>query len=187
MLNLYNAVYSANNPKRFMDNHFPALVNSVNQCECKINVMVKHLISVYTTIYMDRSLNVIVVMTLNRKASVKAIVAHFVLKSVLVTMYLYKARYTDKSQAELYEIHRKNVATNKASSAKGITKAQITKLKNGIPPSIIGSIHNLRMTHWRDNISKGATCDITIDQLTALFWRDKTNELGQQCAYQPLS
>ena len=47
--------------------------------------------------------------------------------------------------------------------------------KNKISPIIIGSIYNLRMIPWQDNLSKHAKCYISIDELI-----DKTNYTIEQ-------
>ena len=43
----------------------------------------------------------------------------------------------------------------------------------GIPPEVIGNPLNLRAIHWRDNLSKGQTCIITIEHLYENYEKSK--------------
>lgn len=43
----------------------------------------------------------------------------------------------------------------------------------GIPPEVIGNPLNLRAIHWRDNLSKGQNCIITIEQLYENYEKSK--------------
>lgn len=52
--------------------------------------------------------------------------------------------------------------------------------KNNIPPYIIGSIYNLRMMPWRDNIVKRDTCSMSIDDLIQKVLQSKTSEQHQK-------
>lgn len=44
--------------------------------------------------------------------------------------------------------------------------------EHNIPPYIIGSIYNLQMLHWKENIDKGADCGISKEELFKLFFAD---------------
>jgi hypothetical protein len=49
-------------------------------------------------------------------------------------------------------------------------KYSITEgFKNGVPPKVIGSIHNLHFIPCTENVSKGIKCSITLEELYALF------------------
>jgi hypothetical protein len=49
-------------------------------------------------------------------------------------------------------------------------KYSITEgFRNGVPPKIIGSIHNLQFIPYTENVSKGIKCSITLEELYALF------------------
>ncbi|CAB4127215.1 hypothetical protein UFOVP84_77 [uncultured Caudovirales phage] len=45
---------------------------------------------------------------------------------------------------------------------------------NSIPPFIIGSIHNLQVIPWRDNISKSNKCSIDKNLLIDMFYKETT-------------
>lgn len=60
---------------------------------------------------------------------------------------------------------RGNHATNKDAWHLDHIVSVIDGFKNNVLPSIIGSIHNLRMIPWRDNISKGGKSDMSIEEL----------------------
>lgn len=48
-------------------------------------------------------------------------------------------------------------------------KYSITKgFENNIPPKIIGNIHNLEFLPFKENVSKGINCSITIEELYEL-------------------
>ena len=48
-------------------------------------------------------------------------------------------------------------------------KYSITEgFRNGVPPKIIGSIHNLEFIHHLENVSKGTKCSITLEELYGL-------------------
>jgi hypothetical protein len=51
--------------------------------------------------------------------------------------------------------------------------------KNKISPIIIGSIHNLHMIPWQDNLSKSSKCHISIDELI-----NKTNYTLEKSKYE---
>lgn len=240
MLNLYEAVKTANNPKRYIDNRYPELVNNVNLCagitfsQKLYNYIHGHV----PTCYCGNNLK----WESFRKGYRGTYCSNACRgKNPTTQARWYKSRYEDKTQDELDEIKRKNKATNKLSSKRGQAKGRTTKLKNGtirtqeqkslevlyreqvklhtesqplwllenyklrdnhatnlnayhldhiysvaqgfkngILPYIIGSIHNLRMTPWRDNIAKGAKCDITIDHLVTLLSQDSKYAHGQK-------
>jgi len=44
--------------------------------------------------------------------------------------------------------------------------------KNNILPYIIGSIYNLEMLEWNKNISKGAKCSTTLDEIINKFEKE---------------
>lgn len=44
---------------------------------------------------------------------------------------------------------------------------------NGVDPEIIGSIENLQMIHWKENIIKGSECHITLENLNEKIQRSK--------------
>lgn len=45
---------------------------------------------------------------------------------------------------------------------------------NSIPPFIIGSIHNLQLIPWRDNVSKSNKCSIDKEELIDIFYKEMT-------------
>ena len=48
-------------------------------------------------------------------------------------------------------------------------KYSITEgFRNGVPPKIIGSIHNLQFIPYTENVSKGIKCSITLEELYGL-------------------
>lgn len=44
---------------------------------------------------------------------------------------------------------------------------------NDVDPEIIGNIENLQMLPWKENITKGKNCHITLEQLNEKIQRSK--------------
>lgn len=49
--------------------------------------------------------------------------------------------------------------------------------RDSVPPEMIGNIINLRMIPWKDNIIKGDKCDISLEEIHALFLEHTVNSL----------